>query len=51
MKNSDNKVRNTSVYSFLHTENHFYISFVILLLKQLKYVKGTKYLAIDYLAV
>ena len=45
------KVGNTSVYSCSHTENRVYMAFVILLLKQLKYVSTPKYFTTDYVAV
>ena len=44
-------MENTSTHSCSHTENRFYIAFVILLLNQLEYVRGTKYFATDYLPV
>ena len=48
---SGTEMGSTSIYSCSHTENHFYIAFIILLLNQLKYVRGTKYFATDCLAV
>ena len=44
-------MRSTSVYSCSHTDNHFYIAFVILLLNYLEYVIVTKYFATDYLVL
>ena len=40
-----------SILVHIYTENLFYIAFVVLLQNWLEYVKGTKYFAIDYLAV
>ena len=48
---SDTKMGSTSINSCSHTANCFCIAFAILLLNLLEYVEGTKYFAIDYLAI